>query len=59
MIHGGVPKADAKAVADLLAVVSPKDANTAQASGHIEVKIPTSQPRGQQAMEAMVNSCLG
>ena len=59
MIHGGVPKADAKAVADLLAVVSPKDANTVQASGHVEVKIPTTQPKPQQAMEAMVNSYLG
>jgi hypothetical protein len=59
MIHGGVPKADAKAVADLLAIVSPKDANTAQASGHVEVKIPTTPPKPQQAMEAMVNSYLG
>jgi hypothetical protein len=59
MVHGGVPKADAKAVADLLTPLGIKDANNASAAGHVDVKIPTTPPKPQQSMDAMVNSYFG
>ncbi|HVY44330.1 MAG TPA: hypothetical protein VHB21_00565, partial [Minicystis sp.] len=58
MEHGKVAPADAKAVADLLAPVLPKDVNSVSASGHIDVpKLRNLKP--QQVQDAMMRSYLG